>query len=544
MKIKKTTVMHTFLLTLVSLLWMNCGSDTVENNLPTPTAVTFTAVANDTQVTLEWENTSKFAYDIWRALDDADFTKIVSSSRSNQYTDNLTGQNDNTIVKYRMVKAGGDHQSPMATKSEKQVVLSLATNNDMLDDVQRTTLKYFYDFAHPTCKLARERSNIPADLDVVTTGGTGFGIMSLIVGAERQYITRAQAFGHIRSITDFLLRVERFHGAYAHWYFGSTGAVKPFSPKDNGGDLVETAFLMQGLLTAKEYFNTSSATAAEKKLVQDIQNIWEAIDWNFYTQGQNKLYWHWSKQYGFAMNMPIVGWNEGLIVYVLAAASPTHSITKNVYANGYAKNGGIRNGNTYYGIRLPLGNDAEKGGPLFFTHYSFLGLNPTNLSDAYCSNYFEQNRNHVLINRAYCIDNPKNFPGYGENFWGLTASDCPANQWHYLAHAPGGNDNGTITPTAALSSMPYAPKECMDVLLHLYRNMKSRVWGEYGFYDAINLDVPVNEQVYKSYLAIDQGPIVVMIENYRSGLLWKNFMKNTDVQNGLKKLGFSSPYIN
>jgi hypothetical protein len=542
MKIK-TTIMQTLLLSIVSFFCLNCGnSDNLTPETTFPTAVSFTAVANDTQITLSWDNPQQYAYDIWRAIGDASFTQIVSATRGHQHIDRLNAQHNHSLIKYRMVKAGGNPQSETATQTEQQIRLSMASNDEMLDDVQRTTLKYFYDFAHPICKMARERSNVPADLDVVTTGGTGFGIMSLIVGAERQFITRAQAYEHLRAITDFLLRAERFHGAYAHWYYGSTGKVKPFSSKDNGGDLVETAFLIQGLLTAQSYFDTPSANAAEQQLVNDIQSIWEGVEWDFYTQGQNKLYWHWSKQYGFAMNMPISGWNEGLIVYVLAASSPTHSISKIVYDEGYARQGSIRNGNTYYGMTLPLGNHTEKGGPLFFTHYSFLGLNPTGLSDTYCNDYFEQNRHHVLINRAYCIDNPKNHTGYSKNFWGLTASDCPVNG--YLAHAPGANDNGTITPTAALSSMPYAPKECLEVLTHLYRDLKTQLWGEYGFYDAINLSVSSDKQVYKSYLAIDQGPIIVMIENYRSGLIWNTFMQIKAIQTGLKKLGFQFPSIN
>lgn len=251
------------------------------------------------------------------------------------------------------------------------------------------------------------------------------------------------------------------------------------------------------------------------------------------------LKWHWSKNYGFEMNLDIRGWNEGLIAYVLAAASPTYPITKDVYVEGFTSNGGIKNGRTYYDIVLPLGSDGEKGGPLFFCHYSFLGLDPRGLKDHVCNDYFEQNKAHTLINRAYCIDNPKNHVGYSENFWGLTASDCPIAG--YIAHAPGNNDNGTVTPTAALSSMPYAPEECMAVLKYLYRDLGDIAFGEYGFYDAINLGA--NDKVVESYLAIDQGPIVAMIENYRSQLLWNLFMQNEDVQRGLKLLGFTSPYI-
>lgn len=534
--------MNLLCLFLMSIFSFNCSNEEVAEVSTPSTAVEFTAVAADAQVTLSWDNTTLLPYDIWRSESDNDFKKIVSGTRRNKFVDNVIDLQNASSLTYRIVSEGGDVNAADVIKKQQVIQLQLASDNELLDEVQKATLKYFYDFAEPNSKWARERSNNPNDLDVVTTGGTGFGIMALVAGAERSFISRDEAFSHIRQITDFMLRAERFHGAFAHWYYGSTGKVKPFSPQDNGGDLVETAFLMQGLLAAKEYFDTPAATTQERRLVNDMQSIWEGVEWDWYTQGQNKLFWHWSKEHGFAMNMPISGWNEGLIVYVLAAASPTHPVAKEVYTNGYAHNGAMKNGRNYYGINLPLGNDPEMGGPLFFAHYSFLGLNPNGLKDEFCDNYFTQNKNHTLINRAYCLDNPKNFPGYGEDFWGLTASDCPVAG--YLAHAPGANDNGTITPTAALSSFPYTPQESMQVLKHLYRDLNNQIWGEYGFYDAINLNVPADKQVAKSYLAIDQGPIVVMIENYRSQLLWNLFMKNSDVQKGLKTLGFQSPHIN
>lgn len=521
----------TLLLSLVLCTILGaCGEK--EEPVPPAGTIDFTVKADGAKVTLEWTADGK-AYDIWRAYDAVVFEKVAEGVKESPYVETLDVA-DNTEVTYRMVEKGGYPYSQEVKMKEQSVRIGLMTDDELLDLVQAATLKYFYDFAEPNSKMARERD---ASGDVVTTGGTGFGIMALIAGAERGFITRDQAYGHIRTITDFLMRVERFHGVYAHWYNGSNGTVKPFSQKDDGGDVIETAFLMQGLLTAKEYFGNGNAE--EKKLADDIEEIWKGVEWSFYTQGKNCLTWHWSKNYGFEMNLDIRGWNEGLIAYVLAAASPTYPITKDVYVEGFTSNGGIKNGRTYYDIVLPLGSDGEKGGPLFFCHYSFLGLDPRGLKDHVCNDYFEQNKAHTLINRAYCIDNPKNHVGYSENFWGLTASDCPIAG--YIAHAPGNNDNGTVTPTAALSSMPYAPEECMAVLKYLYRDLGDIAFGEYGFYDAINLGA--NDKVVESYLAIDQGPIVAMIENYRSQLLWNLFMQNEDVQRGLKLLGFTSPYI-
>ena len=325
-------------------------------------------------------------------------------------------------------------------------------------------------------------------------------------------------------------RVARFHGAYAHWYNGATGAVQPFSEKDDGGDLVETSLLFQGMLTAKEYF--ADGSAEEAALAEDIDKLWREIEWTHYLK-DGKLMWHWSENYGFEMNLAITGWNEAMITYVLAGCSPTYPIDKSVYFNGF-QNGGNMGGNAaYYGYQTLVGDGMDD--PLFFAHYSFLGLDPRGLKDEVCADYFQNNKNHTLIHRSYCIENPKGFVGYGADLWGLTASDCPVEG--YMAHSPN-SDNGTISPTAALSSMPYTPEESMEVLEHLYRDLG--MMGEYGFYDAVNLSVETDKQIVKSFLAIDQGPIVVMIENYRSQLLWNLFMDNPDIRRGLPRLGFSS----
>jgi hypothetical protein len=396
----------------------------------------------------------------------------------------------------------------------------------LLTLVQQQTFKYFYDFAHPASGMARERNTSG---DLVTSGGSGFGIMALIVGIERNFITRQQGILHMNKIVNFLETSDRFHGAWSHWINGNTGTVIPFSTNDNGGDLVETSFLVQGLLTFRQYLQPSDTVG--NNLINRITILWEGVEWDWYRRGnQNVLYWHWSPDKEWTMNHQIRGWNECLITYVLAASSPTHTVPKIVYDNGWAGNGTIRNGNVYEGIQLPLG--PPYGGPLFFSHYSFLGLDPRNMSDSYCSDYFEQNINHTLINRAYCIRNPKNFVAYSDENWGLTASD---NHISYSAHSPT-NDLGVITPTAALSSFPYTPDESMKALKFFYYTLGDRLWGNYGFYDAFNI---TQGWTASSYLAIDQGPIIVMIENHRTGLLWDLFMSSPEVQQGADKLGFT-----
>ncbi len=411
------------------------------------------------------------------------------------------------------------------------------SDDELLDMVQRQTLKYFWDFAHPVSGLARERSNETAAYgnEIVTTGGSGFGIMAIIAGVDRGFIPREEAVDRMLTIVQFLdTTAERFHGVFPHWINGETGKAFHFSLKDNGGDLVETAFLMQGLLAAHQYYDKDEPKETELRNI--IDHLWKTVEWSWHTKGGEKqLYWHWSPEFGWEMNHAIRGWDECLITYVLAASSPTCGIDADVYHEGWTNTGHFINGKEYEGIKLPLG--FEYGGPLFFSHYSFLGLDPRGLKDRY-ADYWEQNVAHTKINRAYCIENPKRWEGYGPDCWGLTASDEP--QGGYGAHSPT-NDNGTITPTAALSAFPYTPEYSMPVLRHFYEDLGKNLWGEYGFKDAFNL----NRKWYaESYLAIDQGPIVVMIENYRTGLLWKLFMSHPDVLQGLKKLGFESPYLN
>jgi len=407
------------------------------------------------------------------------------------------------------------------------------TENQLLDLVQRQTIRYFWDFAHPVSGLARERSNEAYDYgnEVVTTGGTGFGVMALVAGVNRGWLPRDTVARMLLKMVKFLGKADSYHGVFPHWLNGATGKTIPFSRKDDGSDLVETSYLMQGLLCVRQYFNGSNRT--ESELRNRITWLWNDVEWNWHTRdGQEVLYWHWSPNNGWSMNFPVRGFNECLIMYVLAASTPNErfSVSPAVYHRGWAQSDFFKNGKEFYGIKLPLGFDY--GGPLFFSHYSFLGLNPKGLKDRY-ADYWEQNRNHTLINRAYCVDNPKKYKGFGANCWGLTASDTYNG---YAAHSPT-EDNGTITPTAALSAFPYTPEYSIQALKHFYYDLGDKIWSEYGFVDAFN---ETQNWYAKSHLAIDQGPIVVMIENYRSGLLWKLFMEVPEVQAGLNKLGFSS----
>lgn len=408
--------------------------------------------------------------------------------------------------------------------------------------VEKQTFQYFWHGSEPVSGMARERFHedgiYPAnDKNVVTTGGSGFGIMAILAGINQKFIKREEGRKRLEKIVSFLEKADRFHGAWSHWLNGETGKVKPFGRKDNGGDLVETSFMLQGLLCVRQFFKDGNNK--EKDLAKRIEILWQQVDFNWYRNGKNVLYWHWSPTYNWEMNFAVTGYNECLIMYVLAASSPTHSITPEVYHEGWAKNGDINASTTKYGHTLHLSHNgaSEYGGPLFWSHYSYLGLDPRGLKDKY-ANYWEENKNQSLINYNWCVENKNKYKGYGVNNWGLTASYSVNG---YAAHAPGEkNDLGVISPTAALSSMPYTPEYSMQAMKHWYYQMKNKIWGSYGFYDAFS---ETDNWYPKQYLAIDQGPIVVMMENYRSGLLWKLFMSCPEIKAGLKKLGFQSPWI-
>ena len=426
------------------------------------------------------------------------------------------------------------------------------SDSALLDIVQRQTFRYFWNFGHPVSGMARERDNtVKANYywdyineadgqpnfskgtfgpEACAMGGTGFGILSTIVAVNRGWIGRDTALKRLVKIVDFLIKADCYHGIYPHFMNGFTGKTIPFGRLDDGADIVETSYLFMGLLTARQYFNGN--TPLEKYFRNRVNEMWADADWNWHSKGDNQhLYWHWSPDNDFDMNFPVFGYDEALITYIVAASSPNHSISKELYENSWVKGSGWKNGKTYYGYPLPLGN-YDKGGPLFFEQYTYMGINPNGLKDDNGVDYAEQTKNHSLINRAYCIENPKKYKGYGANCWGLTAGDSYLG---YVAHCPE-DDRVVIQPTAALSSFPYTPQYSMQALKHFYYDLGDKIWGAYGFADGFSES---HNWYGKTHLAIDEGPIVVMIENYRSGLIWKLFMGCPEIQDGLKKLGFS-----
>ncbi|MEY3050590.1 MAG: hypothetical protein RLY31_375 [Bacteroidota bacterium] len=418
-----------------------------------------------------------------------------------------------------------------------------AADTEVLSDdslftlVQERTFRYFWDGAEPVSGMARERIHLDGvypddDRDIVTSGGSGFGIMAILVGIHRGFITRQEGRERLERMVGWLERADRFHGMYPHWLDGPSGKVKPFSRYDDGGDLVESAFLFQGLLCARQYFQAGDP--AEQALAARMDTLWRAAEWDFHRgpDQENVLFWHWSPKHGWKMDFRISGWNECLIAYVLAAASPTHSVPAEVYHQGWARGGAIRGEAAPYGLTLALRHNGAEvdGGPLFWAHYSFTGLDPRGLKDQY-ADYWEHNRHHALSNYRHCVENPGRFAGYGPACWGLTASYSTR---FYAAHRPG-EDLGVVSPTAALSSFPYTPTESMAAMRYFYDTLGGSLMGPYGFYDAFSQHV---DWFPRRYLAIDQGPILVMMENHRTGLLWNLFTSCPEIRRGLATLGF------
>ncbi len=505
-----------------------------------------TATGYDRHILVRWEDDETDAparYVILRSLEGGSFQPIGIQLPSVRRFSDFLGK-PNAKASYKVAAEDWDyHRSePSETASAQTHELS---DDELLTMLQEAAFAYYWDGAEPHSGMAYE--NVPGDDRIVATGASGMAICALIVGVNRGFITRAQGLGRIEKMVSFLETAPRYHGAWSHYMDGATGKTMPvFGMLDDGGDLVETSFLMQGLLAARQYFN--GASEREHRVYEQITRLWETVEWDWYRENANGryLYWHWSLQWSFEIHHPLIGFNETMVTYLLSMASPTHGVPAEMYYSGWASQeqgaqnyrqgwsgttdgNHYANGHTYYGIKLDVG--AGPGGPLFFTHYSFLGFDPHQLRDLYTASYFENNRNIALINRAYCIANPKHYMGYGPDAWGLTASDTPAG---YEPSAPDEkDDHGTMTLTGALASFPYTPDASMQALKHYYRDLGGELWGIYGPRDAYN---PTAGWVSPIYMGLNQAPIVVMVENYRTGLVWKNFMANPEIQEMLKKL--------
>jgi len=513
-------------------------------SLAAPT--TLSAKGYDRHVLLHWQAGDPEGlahYVVYRSLDNGPWKPIgIQLPGTHIYSDFLSRAG--ATAAYRVTAADWQNR-----ESPASVVASASTrelnDEELLSMLQEAAFQYYWEGAGPNSGMAHE--NKPGDDRIVATGASGMAVEALVVAVDRHFISRDQGLERLDKIVKFLEHAPRYHGAWSHYMNDATGQTLPlFGMLDNGGDLVETAFMIQGLLAARQYFRGS--TAREQDLYQRITRLWEGVEWDWYRESPHGdfLYWHWSPQWGFQIHHPLIGFNETMAVYLLAIASPTHGVPATMYYSGWASQNPraleyrqgwsgsadgnhYGNGNSYFGVKLDVG--VGSGGPLFFTHYSFIGFDPHYLHDRYTASYFENNRHIALINRAYCVANPKGFPGYGPDAWGLTASDGPKG---YMTPAPDApNDDGTITLTGALASFPYTPEASMLAFKHYYRDLGAQLWDIYGPRDAYS---PKAGWVSPIYMGLNQAPITAMIENYRSGLLWRNFTANPEIAVMRKKL--------
>ncbi|MAT72942.1 MAG: hypothetical protein CMJ58_25960 [Planctomycetaceae bacterium] len=540
----------------------------LEDDAPPPPPQELTIEAGERHVDLAWApvaDADVTSYRIYRATGPVADSLQESADRLAEKVDNVTGAESDRFVPVATRPAhftrAVDFPGPPGTTAAYKVTavdiagnespLSTAvaattramTDDELLTMIQRGCFRYYWDAGHRNAGMAIEI--LPGEGDRVALGGSGFGVMALVVGAERGFRPREEIAARVLQIVRFLKSADRFHGAWPHFFDGSTGKVDPFfGPYDNGGDLVETAFMVQGLLAARQYFDRD--TPAEREIRATVTQLWREVEWDWYrrTPDSPVLWWHWSPDAAWHINHPLIGWNETMIVYLLAIASPTHGVPAEMYYSGYAGQSDMHvayrhevsrttrgdhyaNGGTYYGITLDVG--PGNGGELFFEQFSFLGFDPRGKRDRY-TNYFQNNRNIARIAHAYAIDNPRERKGYGADCWGRSAG----------VNSGGGrsiprDDNGTICPSAALGMMPYTPDESLAAARHFYRDLGPKIWGAYGFHDGFNETDNWFDEVY---MGLNQAQIVVGIENYRTGLVWKCFMANPEIQPMLDAIGF------
>jgi hypothetical protein len=486
-----------------------------------------TATGHDSRIDLEWTAEVGQLFDVYRATDaDGPFTHINENPVAFPVYSDFLGNND--LTRFYQVRLEGSAVSTSVVSATTRAM----TDDELLTSVQEATFRFFWQGGHPVSGVTREGFGFGHPGHVGALGGTGMGLMAITVGADRSFVTRAEAAERVLTIlTFFEEKVVRHHGAWPHWFHAESGATIAFSQKDNGGDLVETALFLQGVLVVRQYFDGANATEIE--IGEKALALWEGVEWDHYVKN-DALIWHWSPDYGFEINMLLRGFYEAQITYILAVASPQHAVPATLYSTGWISPW-YDNGNTFYDITLDVGPDY--GGPMFWTHYSYMGFDPRRWDDGH-ANYFDHGRNVALIHKAYAQDNPLGHEGYGGDCWGLTAGPDPDG---YRAHNPTpSDDNGTIAPTAALSSMPYTPEASMAALRHFYHDHGAQLWGDFGFKDGFNEGRDWHAQ---GYLAIDQAPIIVMIENFRTGLCWNMFMKNPEIEPALVAMGWEKEEV-
>ncbi len=404
------------------------------------------------------------------------------------------------------------------------------TTEALLDTVQHAGVMYFWNEANPANGMVKDRDTGGS---VSSIAATGFGLSALCIGVDHGWLDRAAVRSRVLTTLNTFWTGPQgtavngmigYKGLYYHWLDMNT-ATRTW---DAELSTIDTALLMAGIIDARHYFTGSDPEEVQIRALAD--SIYLRCNWEFMRNFSNGIKMGWKPGGGgFGGFGPWVGYNEAMILYILALGSPTHPIPASQWTT-WTSTYSWQTRYGYTNINFP---------PLFGHQYSHCWVDFRGLQDVFTFSkgitYFENSRRATLAQRAYCIANPSNWVAYSDSLWGLTASDDP---FGYAAHGapPPWSENGTITPTAGISSLPFAPEVVVPLMHNLWDNWRGTLWGPYGFTDAFN---PTQSWVGQDVLGIDQGPIVMMIENYRNEAVWRRISQNEWIANGLTRAGFT-----
>lgn len=416
---------------------------------------------------------------------------------------------------------------PSARADNPGTLVSAQDDSVFLDLVQHSAVNFFWQEANSSTGLIRDSSDPNSASSIASVG---FGITSLCIGVDRGWLTRENV--RKRILTTYRTLWQKPQGRTAQGFSGYKGLYYHFlnmstGVRDWNSELsdIDSALLFAGILYGKEYFIGDHPDEVEIRALAD--SIYHRADWEWMRNYQPGLTPQWTPEKGFGSGW-WSGYNEMMIMYILGLGSPTHPLPEVTWKNWCSG----------YIWKNQYGQEYVNFAPLFGHQFSHCWIDFRNIQDDYMRkkgiDYFENSRRATYAAQAYCIDNPKNWKGYGEFVWGITPSDGP-NGYAARGAPPAENDDGTISPTAAGASIAFAPEICLPTLRHFYDTYRSQLWGAYGFRDAFNLQKNWWSTIV---IGIDQGPIAIMIENYRSGKVWRTFMKNAAVQRGLHRAGF------
>jgi hypothetical protein len=489
--------------------------------------------SGDKSIVLHWDTrdqTNLSGYRVYRSsAKDGPFSPATAGlTTSPSFADLSVTNTLDYFYRVIAVSQGGEESLPASIGPVAPHVF--AKDDEFLDYIQQTGFDYFWYEANPSNGLIRDRTRPGAACSIAAVG---FGLTAIGIGIDHGWITRAQGSERVaRTLKTF---VEKPQGPAAYGTIGYNGWFYHFLDMDTGVrytrfntevSSVDTALLLGGVLYAKQYFAGTNAQETTIRIL--AERIYDRLDWDWMARKSDVLSMGWHPETGF-LQATWNGYNEAMLLYCLGLAASNHPLPPSAWSR-------------WAGSYTWATNRSEPFitfGPLFGHQYSHCWIDFRNQADAYvgprCPSYFENSRRATLAQREYCIANPAGHLGYGSNIWGLTACDGPGG---YSARGanPVQNDDGTIAPTAAGSSLPFTPEYSLPALRCFYDQFRTNLWTGYGFRDAFNLRA---NWWGPDVLGIDQGPMVIMIENYRSQSVWRTFMQNPEVQRGLRRAGFT-----